>query len=274
MKRFDGKVVFITGASSGIGEAMAREFAARGASIAVGARREDRLLALCEELRGKGAKAIAVRCDVTVDGELEEAAARIRAELGGIDVVVANAGFGVVGRVDRLKLDDYRRQFETNVFGLLRTLQATVEDVKARKGSFALMGSVAAFVSGGGGSPYQMSKAAVRSLGEAFWAEMAPYGVSVTTIHPGYVDSEIRTLDNKGLPKAGAKDPVPAWLMMRTDVAARKMVNAIACRRREAVITVHGKAAVLVARHFPCLLAMALKQGAASLRATQARKKP
>jgi short-subunit dehydrogenase len=272
MKRFDGKVVFITGASSGIGEAMAREFAKRGAAIAVGARREDRLVALCQELRGLGAKALAVRCDVTVDGDLEEAAARIRAEFGGIDVVVANAGFGVVGRVDRLKLDDYRRQFETNVFGLIRTIQATVEDVKARKGSFALLGSVAAFASGAGGSPYQMSKAAVKSLGEAFWAEMAPLGVSVTTIHPGYVDSEIRTLDNKGLPKAGAKDPVPAWLMMRTDVAARQMVNAIACRRREAIITGHGKAIVAISRHFPNLLALVLKRGAASLRTTPARK--
>lgn len=272
MKRFDGKVVFITGASSGIGEALSREFAARGAAVALGARREDRLEALCADLVRKGGKALPLRCDVTVDGDVEAAAERIRTEFGGIDVVVANAGFGVVGRVDRLTLDDYRRQFETNVFGVLRTVQATAADVKARRGSFALMGSVAAYVSSPGGSPYQMSKAAIRSLGEAMWAEMARDGVSVTTIHPGYVDSEIRKLDNRGTLRPNAKDPVPAWLMMPADAAARRMVNAIACRRREVIITGHGKAAVLAARAFPCLLALALKAGAGSARARKARK--
>ena len=222
--------------------------------------------------RGQGGRALALRCDVTVDGDLELAVERIRSEFGRLDVVVANAGFGVVGRVDRLSLDDYRRQFETNVFGVLRTVQATMSDVKAQKGSFALMGSVAAYVSSPGGSPYQMSKAAVRSLGEAMWGELARDGVSVTTIQPGYVDSEIRKLDNQGRLHPDARDPVPAWLMMRTDVAARKMVDAIAARRREAVITGHGKAAVAVARHLPCVLALALRQGAGSARAKKARR--
>jgi short-subunit dehydrogenase len=240
--------------------------------VAVGARREDRLSKLCERIVAGNGKALAVACDVTVDGDVEKAVERIKETFGGIDIVVANAGFGVVGRVDRLKLDDYRRQFETNIFGVLRTIQATAAEVKARKGSFALMGSVAAYVSSPGASPYQMSKAAVRSLGDALWGEMARDGVSVTTIQPGYVESEIRKLDNQGVLRPTAKDPIPRWLMMPADVAARKMVNAIGCRRREVVITGHGKVAVLIARHFPCLLAFALRRGAGTARTSKARK--
>src|SRR5262249_11416949 len=115
---FTDHVVFITGASSGIGAALAREFAKPGASLVLAARRTDRLEKLASELGRNGRRAIALACDVTRDGDLERAAAAVRDAFGRIDVVVANAGFSVVGTFERLTLDDYRRQFETNVFGV------------------------------------------------------------------------------------------------------------------------------------------------------------
>src|SRR3954470_9905351 len=117
---FTGQVVFITGASSGIGAALAREFARQGADLVLGARRTDRLDALAAELARGGytGQVLAYACDVTKDGDVERVVAAARAALGGraMDVVVANAGFGVADRVERLTIDDFRRQFETNVF--------------------------------------------------------------------------------------------------------------------------------------------------------------
>ena len=174
--RFAGKSVLITGASSGIGEALAREFAGRGAAIALLGRRTDRLDALAGELRGTGRRAIAVPCDVTHDGDLEAAVARATGEFGRLDVAVANAGFGVVGNVADLSLDDYRRQFETNVFGVLRTVHAVLGPLTGTRGTLVLIGSVSGHLAAPGASAYSMSKFAVRALAGALRGELAPRG--------------------------------------------------------------------------------------------------
>ncbi|HXD97942.1 MAG TPA: SDR family NAD(P)-dependent oxidoreductase, partial [Candidatus Acidoferrum sp.] len=189
MTRFAGQVVLITGASSGIGAALAREFARQGADVVLLARRADRLAALAREIEGTGRRALVVTADVTVDGDLDRAVASTEAAFGRLDVVIANAGFGVVGPVESLTLDDYRRQFETNVFGVLRTVQATLTLLKASRGRLVILGSVAGHIATPGSSPYSMSKFAVRALAEALGHELAPTGVSVTLISPGFVES-------------------------------------------------------------------------------------
>jgi len=252
---FSGRVVLITGASSGIGAALAREFARQGADLVLVARRADRLTALAADIEGQGRRALALTADVTVDGDLERAVGQARAKLGRLDVVVANAGFGVVGPVEQLALDDYRRQFETNVFGVLRTVHATVAELKASRGRLVILGSVAGYVATPGSSPYSMSKFAVRALAEAVGHELAPAGVAVTLVSPGYVDSEIRRVDNTGRFQTASKEPVPAWLLMSAPKAARQIVRAVARRRREIVITGHGKFAVFMQRHAPWLVA-------------------
>lgn len=219
------------------------------------ARRADRLAALASELERGGRRALALTADVTVDGDVEAAVTRARAAFGRLDVVVANAGFGVVGPVERLTLDDYRRQFETNIYGVLRTVHATLDDLKASRGRLAIVGSVAGYVATPGSSPYSMSKFAVRALAEALGHEVAAAGVSVTLVSPGYVDSEIRRVDNAGRFQTAAPEPVPAWLLVPTASAARPIVRAVERRRREIVITGHGKIAVFVQRHAPWLVA-------------------
>ena len=121
--------VLITGASSGIGAGLAREFARRGLRVALLARRAEQLEALAAELRAAGAKASAHRADVTVDGDIARVVAELAAQGIMPDIVIANAGFGVVGKAQDLSLEDYRRQFETNVFGVLRTLHESLESI-------------------------------------------------------------------------------------------------------------------------------------------------
>jgi short-subunit dehydrogenase len=245
----------ITGASSGIGAELARELARQGAEVALLARRTDRIEALAKEIAGStGRRALAVVCDVTNDESVIAAVARVREGLGAPTVVIANAGFGVVGTVESLGLDDYRRQIDTNVFGVLRTVHAALPDLKASRGRLVLMGSVAGYVSTPGASPYAMTKFALRALAQSLRHELRKAGVTVTLISPGYVDSEIRQVDNRGTFHPRASDPVPRWIRMRTDAAARQMVDAIAKRKREAVITRLGKVIVFVQRHMPWVL--------------------
>ncbi len=266
MRAFDDKVVFITGASSGIGAALAREFARQGADVALAARRTDRLSQVAADVERAGRRALVMACDVTRDGDVERTVAETLERLGRIDVVVANAGFGVMGAFEVLDLEAYRRQFETNVFGLLRTLRAGLDAVKRTRGTLVIMGSVSGYVGFPDSSAYAMSKFAVRALAESLRFELAPAGVAVVLISPGFVASEIHQVDNRGIRHPEARPLAPAWLVMKTDRAARQMVRAIARRRREQVITGLGKLVVFLKRHVPALLAAGVGRSGARSR--------
>jgi short-subunit dehydrogenase len=261
MKKFKDQVVFITGASAGIGAALATEFSFQGANLAITARRLDRLNQLASQLTQQGSQALPLLCDVTKDGDLEKAVQATVQKLGKINVVVANAGFGVVGNVEKLTLEDYRRQFETNIFGVLRTLYASLDELKKSKGTFVILGSVAGYISLPGSSPYAMSKFAIHAFANSLTHELRPYGVSVVLIVPGFVESEIRQIDNHGKLQVQAKDPIHARLVMPTHKAAQLMISAIAARRAEVIITRHGKAFVWIQRHLPWVFYQAAKLG-------------
>jgi short-subunit dehydrogenase len=261
---FVNRTVLITGASSGIGEALAEEFAEQGAQLVLAARRKERLEALATRLEKVGTRSRVVECDVTRDGDLERAVQAAVEAFGSLDIVVANAGFGVAGDFGELSLDDYRRQFETNVFGVLRTAFAALPELRKSRGSLVLLGSVAGHVSLPGSTPYSMSKFAVRAFSEGLHAELAAEGVSVTLISPGFVRSEIRRVDNQGRLREGAdqlEEHTFRSLVMPADRAAREIVSAVAAGRREAIITGHGKAAVWVQRHFPWVFHLAAARG-------------
>jgi uncharacterized protein len=260
-QRFAGSVVFITGASSGIGAALSLEFAREGADVVLAARRRDRLESVAAGIGAIGRRAVVAPCDVTREGDLERAAAAGRAAFGKLDVVVANAGFGVTGVLERLSLDDYRRQLETNAFGVLRTVYATLDDLKKSRGRLVVIGSVSGYIALAGSSPYSMSKFAVRALADSLGHELAEHGVSVTLISPGFVESEIRQVDNRGILRTEKPAPrIPAPMVMATPTAARKIVGAVARRRREVVITALGKVSVFLHRHAPGLLAQLIRR--------------
>lgn len=252
---FQGKAVLITGASSGIGEELAWQLGQAGAQLTLAARRRELLEKLAKRIADAGKLApLVVQCDVTQDGSLQKAVEDSVRHWGKLDVAIANAGFGVVGPLKRLSVEDYRRQFETNVFGVLRTIYAAFAEIEKSKGNIAIVGSVSGWAATPGASPYNMSKFAVRALANAITPELWLAGVKVTLISPGFVASDIRRVDNQGQFHEGAKDSIPAWLVMPTDKAVRQILRAIAKGKREAIITGHGKALVFLERFMPWVI--------------------
>jgi NAD(P)-dependent dehydrogenase (short-subunit alcohol dehydrogenase family) len=253
-RTFDGQRVWITGASAGIGRALALEYARGGARVAVSARRADRLRELVAEIEAGGGEALALACDVADEEQVRVAADAAAERFGGLDVAVANAGFGVTGRVEKLGAADWRRQMDVNVVGVALTARYALPHLYRTRGRIALVSSVAAMIPAPGASPYAASKAAVRAIGQALSLELKGTGVSCTTLYPGFVDSEIRAVDNDGVFHPERTEQVPEWLRWRTDRAARVMARAIQRRQRHYVFTGHGKIAGFAGRHWPALM--------------------
>lgn len=252
--KLDKLVVWITGASSGLGRGMALEFASHGAIVAVSSRRMDELHEVVNEIEAKGGKAKAYFCDVLDPNTIEICVNEIISDFQKLDVTVANAGYGVVGKVEELTESDWNRQLAVNVTGLALTCKYALPYLRKTKGRLALLGSVAAFVPNPGIAAYGASKAAVHNIGESLQVELKGTGVSCTTIHPGFVDSNITRVDNAGAYHPDRKDPRPANLMWKTEKAAKVMIAAIQKRRKVFVFTGHGKIVVFMGKYFPSLM--------------------
>ncbi len=272
MRRFVDHVIWITGGGSGIGRALALEFAREGASIAVSGRRAEKLAETVREIEMHGARGIAVPCDVTEGSSTAEAVRQVVEAFESIDVVVANAGYSVMGWVEDMDLTYWKRQFDVNLFGLLNTVRAALPELRRRRGRIVLIGSVAAFLVPPKGAVYSASKAAVRMVGEALSQELRGSGVSCTTVHPAYVETDIVRVDNDGRLHQDRKDPRPRWLVWKADKAAKKIVDASYRRRREVVISAYGKIAVGLSRFAPGLLRQLLKPGTTKKERAEANK--
>ncbi len=261
MHDFSGEVIWITGASSGLGAALAREFAGLGAIVCVSARRQGRLDEVVAAIVEEGGKAFAYQCDVTDEKAQEACVQSIVSEHGKLDCAIANAGFSVGGRIEKLEAEDWRRQLEVNVIGCVMTAKYALPELRQSKGRMVLIGSIMAMMSSPKAGAYSASKHAVRSIGQTLSLELHGSGVSCTTIHPGYVATEIAQVDNEGIFDEERIDKRPAKLMWSADRAAAVMVKAIARRKREYVFTGAGKFGGYMGRHFPGLVHFAQTRG-------------
>jgi NAD(P)-dependent dehydrogenase (short-subunit alcohol dehydrogenase family) len=240
---------------------MALVYASQGATVAVSARRMDLLEALADEIARSGGKARAFYCDVEKEESISQCVEDIIAAFGRLDIAVANAGCGVVGYLSTLSGAEWDRQLRINITGLALTVKYALPELRKTRGRLALVGSVAAYVPNPLIGAYGATKAAVHNIGETLQIELQGTGVSCTTIHPGFVDSDITRVDNNGVFHPDAKDPRPAQFMWPTDKAARVMVKAIAQRRKVYVFTGLGKVMVFLGRFFPGIArVMAAKQ--------------
>jgi len=187
-----GKVVVITGASSGLGEAAARHLSARGAPVVLGARRADRLKALVEELTRAGGKAAAVTTDVTDRAQVQRLVDAAIRSFGRIDVMINNAGLMPQSPLGRLKTAEWDRMIDVNIKGVLYGIAAALPYMERQKsGHFINVSSVAGHKVRAGGAVYAATKHAVRVISEGLRQEVKPYGIRTTVISPGAVDTEL-----------------------------------------------------------------------------------
>ncbi len=254
------KVYFITGVSSGIGREVAIQLVAAGNKVFGCARREDRLESLSSEVSDMSGEFSYSVCDVTHKDEIVSAVRKAKDFFGRIDILYANSGFGVAGGFEKLKTDDFKRQFDTNVYGVLDTIYAGLDEVIKNKGSIVLMGSVNSHIAEPKKTPYCMSKFAIKALADGLYWEMKPLGVAVTLISPGIVESEIRQVDKEGIYRAEQKDPAPKKLILDTKTAARQIIRAIEDRVKEKLITNHGKVLVGLNKYLPFAMTPLMKQ--------------
>jgi NADP-dependent 3-hydroxy acid dehydrogenase YdfG len=187
-----GKVVVITGASSGLGEATARRLAGEGASVVLGARRADRLKTLVEELTGKGGKAAALATDVSKLQEVQRLVDHAVASFGRVDVMLNNAGLMPLSPLERLKIDEWDRMIDVNIKGVLYGIAAVLPPMKAQKsGHIINVSSVAGHLVRPGMAVYSATKYAVRVISEGLRQEVKPYNIRTTVISPGAVATEL-----------------------------------------------------------------------------------
>jgi NADP-dependent 3-hydroxy acid dehydrogenase YdfG len=188
----EGKVALVTGASSGIGEATAIALAEAGVAVAVGARRRDRLDALTAKLRDDGARVLPLDLDVTSEEACRDAVARTRQELGGLDVLVNNAGVMLLGTIVGADTEDWRRMVHTNVLGLMYMTHAAIDGMLEQgSGDVVNISSVAGRTARKGAGVYNASKWAVNAFSESLRQEVTGRGVRISLVEPGAVATEL-----------------------------------------------------------------------------------
>ncbi len=187
-----GKVIVITGASSGMGEAAARHLAERGAIVVLGARRVDRLKALEDEIAKGGGKALAIPTDVTDAAQVQRLVDAAVERFGRIDVMLNNAGLMPHSPLERRKVADWDRTIDVNIKGVLYGIAAALPHMQRQKsGQFISVSSVAGHKVRPAGVVYSATKTAVRVISEGLRQEVKPWNIRTTVISPGAVATEL-----------------------------------------------------------------------------------
>ncbi|HTT56438.1 MAG TPA: SDR family NAD(P)-dependent oxidoreductase [Opitutaceae bacterium] len=246
MRSLSDQVVIVTGASAGIGEAVARRLARAGARLVLGARRADRLAALAKELDPSGGRVLAVPGDVAVDADRRRLVETALARFGRVDALVNNAGYGTRGPVELVPVDLIRRNYETNVIALVALAQLVAPHLRRQgAGRIVNIGSVAGRIARPFSSIYDSTKHAVEALTDGLRGELKPFGVGVVLIRPGFIVTEFVDAANQVStpvtadpgPYApyfgGFRDNYKRWLRWagRPDDIARLVERALTARR-------------------------------------------
>lgn len=278
MGRLNGRVVIVTGASAGIGEAAARMIAGEGATLVLAARRRERIEALAGKLAAGGALSIVT--DICSAQDREHLVHETMKAFGRIDALVNNAGYGQRGPVEIVPVEAIRRNFETNVFSLVALTQLVIPIMRAQgSGRIINIASVAGRIVRPFSSIYDSTKHALEALSDGMRYELAPFGIKVVAIEPGYILTEFIDVANQVSRDVVEQEGVYAEAMRRgseslkrfrslagrPDDIARLVVKALVSRHPKARYAApgHAKLALALKRWLPARLFDALIAGRA-----------
>lgn len=247
-----GKVVIVTGASSGIGEATAREFGRAGARVVLAARRVDKLQALAQQVNamGTGAETLVVQADLSKLEDIKSMIAQTLASFGRIDVLINNAGFGRLDWLENLDpIKDIQAQIDVNVMGVIQTTRQVLPVmINQRAGSIINMCSMAGLVGTPTYSIYAASKHAVHGFSEALRREVKPWGVDVSLIYPGGVVTEFT--QRAGI-KRKTNTKTPKFMLLTAEQVGSAVVKLVRHPRRMLIIPWMWSVTVYMNKLFP-----------------------
>ncbi len=253
LNRFGGQVVIITGASSGLGLATARCFASQGASVVMAARDPDRLhCAATGLLQATDGRILAVPCDITNREDVGRLVRTVIGRFGRIDVLVNNAGIGMIAPFESVQIEDAITLFKTNFFGALNCAQAVLPQMRhQRKGYIVNVASVGGLRGVPNISIYSASKAALIAMSDALRLEVKPFGINVTVICAGRI-SETAFFD-----RAKSYGAVELYQVLHTlspQTVADALLDAVATRRRMVILPFHARLLNIANKLSPSLM--------------------
>jgi len=248
---FQNKVIVITGAAGGMGRALCRRFGRAGAKIALLDLHRETLEAFARELNQTGIQTLAMPCDVTDEPACENAMQNIITNLGGIDVLINNAGITQRSAFEKTQTTVFRKVMEVNFFGALRCTKAALPALIKNQGLIIVMSSIAGFSPLYGRSGYSASKYALHGLFESLRCELKAKGVRVMMVCPGFTatDIEKNALDGDGRPTTHPRSTTGK--IAAPDEVAEAIYRGAMRNKRLLVLSRVGKLAYLVARFFP-----------------------
>jgi short-subunit dehydrogenase len=249
-----GKVAVVTGASSGIGEAVARELASRGAGVVLAARDVERLEALEREISVAGGLALAVKTDVSIRDSVEAMVGETIEGFGVLDILVNNAGLGLSGRVAQLRLEDLRHVFEVNTIGPLNCIQAALPHMRSGGriiNVYSVVGRRAVPKVGG----YCATKFALNALSDALRVEIADRGITVTSVYPGTTRTAFRENSRR------TRDEKRGWRPrgVAPEAVAKKIADAAEKGPRDVYVSLSDRLYVVATMLLPRLTDRALR---------------
>lgn len=261
MRTFDGKRVFVTGGSSGIGKAIALSLANSGAHVCLAARGEERLLAAADEVRAKAGseqRISAIALDVADAAAVEQAKDRVLEQLGGLDLLINNAGIAHPARAHETPLAVYRAMMDVNYFGVVHVTNAFLPHFRAqRSGHISAVSSLLGFMGIYGYSAYAASKHAVTGFMDCLRQELLGHGVSVSVLFPGDTDTPQLHEENKVKP-AETKAIAGNVKVMQPDAVAACLLRGIAKGRYHILPGLDARFTWLLQRHAPSMVRLVI----------------
>lgn len=251
MKNFKGKVVVITGASSGIGKATAIEFAKLGAKVSIAARRLDRLYETKKLIESFGGVVLVNKTDVSIQEECEELINNTVAQFGAVDVLINNAGISMRALFSEVELDVLKKLMDVNFWGTVYCTKYALPYLLKNKGVVVGVSSIAGFHGLPGRTGYSASKFAMHGFLETLRIENLKKGLHVMVIAPGFTASEVRKHALNAIGEEQGETPRKENKMMTPEKVAKVLIRSIKRRKRNKILTLQGQIIALFQRILP-----------------------